>query len=169
MSWTLHSWMIHFELCILTDKCDYRSHLTACIIIFWCINGFNEVSHETRISYEYECDWIWVFKCHLVNSCVRLYEFGYELEMSLSLRESLRMYSGIVLQFLLYYTTSLKIVCEWAWVFRVWLWFGNEFELEREFENVQWYCTSVLVVLYNECEDSLWVSLSFHSLVVWLK
>jgi len=41
-----------------------------------------------------------------------LYEFGYELEMSLSLRESLRMYSGIVLQFLLYYTTSAKIVCE---------------------------------------------------------
>ena len=37
------------------------------------------------------------FKCHLVNSCVHLYEFGYELEMSLSLRESLRMYSGIVL------------------------------------------------------------------------
>jgi len=24
-------------------------------------------------------------KCHLVNSCVRLYEFGYELEMTLSL------------------------------------------------------------------------------------
>ena len=51
-------------------------------------------------------------KCHLVNSCVRLYEFNYELEMTLSLRESLRMYSGIVLQFLLCYTTSLKIVCE---------------------------------------------------------
>ena len=37
----------------------------------------------------------------------------------------------------------------------VWLRFENEFELEKGFENVQWYCTSVLVVLYNESEDSL--------------
>jgi len=72
------------------------------------------------VSCEYECDWIWVFKCHLVNSCVRLYEFDDELEMTLSLWGSLRMYSGIVLQFLLYCATSVKIVCEWAWVFTHW-------------------------------------------------
>ena len=68
-------------------------HSTDYIIIFWCINSFDEISHETRISYEYECDWIWVLKCHLVNSCVRLYEFGYELEMTLSLWVSLSFHS----------------------------------------------------------------------------
>jgi len=52
-----HYWC--FEPCILeryvlnfaflNDKCDYRLHLTAYIIILWCINGFDEILHESKV------------------------------------------------------------------------------------------------------------------------